>query len=127
MIIVMVVAMIVMLMVLMALFPTLFLTLLVALVLLVALMLLRTNVPRLVFPRPHEIHLPVARMIFAAMQAPCSGVLRRNVQVQRFCHYYTRRRLLDDHRSGIDQRRRRAAIEINPTIDSRRNLSLNGH
>jgi hypothetical protein len=127
-IIVMVVAMIIMmLMLFMSLFATLFLTLLVALVLLVALMLLRTDVLRLVFPGPYEVHLPVARMILAAMQAPGPGVLRRNMQVQRFCHDHMRRRLLDDDRSGIDQRRRRPAIEIYATIDSRRELSLNGH
>jgi hypothetical protein len=66
-------------------------------------------------------------MILAAMQPPGLRVLGRNVQVQRLCHDHMRRRLLDDDRSGIDQRRRRPAIEIYATIDSRRKLPLNGH
>jgi hypothetical protein len=86
-----------------------------------------TDVPRLVFLRPYEIHLPVARMILAAMQAPGPGVLGRNVQIQRFGHDHMRRRLLNDDRPGIDQRRRRPAIEVYTTIYTRRNLSLNGH
>jgi hypothetical protein len=66
-------------------------------------------------------------MILATVQAPGPCVLGRNVQIERFCHDYMRRRLLDDNRPGIDQRRRRPAIEVYATIDTRRNLSLNGH
>jgi hypothetical protein len=127
--VVMVVAMIVMLMVFMTLFAAfipMFIPMFLA-VLLMALMLRGTNVPRLVFLGPYEIHLPVARVILAAMQAPGPGVLGRNVQIQRLCQDHMRRRLLDDDRSGIDQGRRRPAIEVYTTIDTRRNLSLNGH
>jgi hypothetical protein len=94
---------------------------------LVALTLPLTDVPGLVFPGPHEVHLPVARMILVAMQAPGPGVLGRNVQIQWFCHDHLRRRLLDDDRTGIDQWRRRPAIEVYTTINTRRNLSPNGH
>jgi hypothetical protein len=121
----------VMLVVLMVLFMTLIAAfiamLLAALVLLTPFMFPVTYVPRLVFLRPYEIHLPVACTILAAMQTPGSRVLGRNVQIQRFCHDYLRRRLLDDDRPGIDQRRRRPAIEVDTTIYTRRNLSLNGH
>jgi hypothetical protein len=110
-----------------AFFPALLAMLLAALVLFMPLMLPGTDVPRLVLLRPYEIHLPVARMILAAMQAPGPGVLGRNVQIQRFGHDYMRRRLLNDDRPGIDQRRRRPAIEVYTTIYTRRNLSLNGH
>jgi hypothetical protein len=120
-------AMTVTMIVILMLLTTLFAALLLTLVLLVALTLFRTNVTRLVFPGLHEVHLPVTRMILAAMQAPGPGVLGRNVQVQRFCHNYMRRRLLDDDRPGIDHRRRRPATEIYATVDTRRNLSLNGH
>src|SRR5713226_7093952 len=113
----MVVAMIVMLMVFMTLIAA-FVPMLFAMffptflaVLLSALILPGTNVPRLVFLGPYEVHLPVARMILAAMQAPGPGVLGRNVQIQRLCEDHMRRRLLDDDRSGIDQGRRRPAIE----------------
>jgi hypothetical protein len=95
--------------------------------LLVVLALPLTYIPRLVFPRPYEVHLPVARMILVAMQAPGPGVLGRNVQIQRLCHDHMRRRLLDDDRPGIDQSRRRSAAEVHATIDTRRNLSPNGH
>jgi hypothetical protein len=103
------------------------LALLLALVFLVALPLPGTNVPRLVFPGPYEIHLPVARMVLAAMHAPGPGVLRRNMQIQRFFNRHIRRRLLDDDRPGIDQSRRRPPVEIYTTVDTRRNLSANGH
>jgi hypothetical protein len=59
--------------------PTFLAMLLPTLVLLMPLRLPVTNVPRLVFPRPYEVHLPVARMILVAMQAPGPGVLGRNV------------------------------------------------
>jgi len=125
--IIMVMAVIVVMIVMLMLLPTLFLTFLVAQVLLVVLALFLAHVPRFVFPGPHEIHLPVACMILAAMQAPGPGVFGWNVQIQRFCHDDMRRRLLNDDRSGIDQRRRRPAIEIHAAIDTRRKLSLNGH
>jgi hypothetical protein len=109
-------------------FIAMFFTMLLAvLVLLMPLMLPGTDVPRLVFLGPHEIHLPVARMILATVQTPGPCVLGRNVQIERFCHNHMRRRLLNDYRPGIDQRRRRPAIEVYATIDTRRNLSLNGH
>jgi hypothetical protein len=142
MVIVMVVAMIVMLMVFVTFFVTAFVTivppffpallatlvrLLMAEVLLVVLTVLLTHVPRLVFPGPYEVHLPVARMILVAMQAPGTRVVGRNVQVQRFCDNHMRRRLLDDDWPGIDQRRRRPATEIDATINTWRKLSLNGH
>jgi ABC-type sugar transport system permease subunit len=110
-----------------AFFPALLAMLFAALVPLMPLMLPGTDVPRLVFLRPYEIHLPVARMILAAMQAPGPGVLGRNVQIQRFGHDHMRRRLLNDDRPGIEQRWRRPAIEVYTTIYTRRNLSLNGH
>jgi hypothetical protein len=103
------------------------LALLLALVFLVALPLPGTNVPRLVFLGPYEIHLPVARMVLTAMHAPGPGVLRRNMQIQRFFLYHIRRRLHDDDRPGIDQSRRRPPVEIYTTVDTRRNLSANGH
>jgi hypothetical protein len=113
---------------------TIFTTLLPALVLrlmaevlLVVLTLLLADIHRLVFPGPYEVHLPVARMVLPAMQAPGPGVLGRNVQIQWLGHDHMRRRLLDDDRPGIDQRRRRPAIEVYTTIYTRRNLSLNGH
>ena len=132
------VAVVVVVVVLMMLFTTIlatvFTTLLPALVfllmadvLLVVLALPLTYIPRLIFPRPYEVHLPVARMILVAMKTPGPGMLGRNVQIQRLCHDHMRRRLLDDDRSGIDQRRRRPAIEIHTAIDTRRKLSLNGH
>jgi hypothetical protein len=125
---VMVALMIVVLAVLFPAFIAMFFTMLLAvLVLLMPLMLPGTDVPRLVFLGPHEIHLPVARMILATVQTPGPCVLGRNVQIERFCHNHMRRRLLNDYRPGIDQRRRRPAIEVYATIDTRRNLSLNGH
>jgi hypothetical protein len=124
----MIVVLAVLFMMLIAPFIAVFLTMLLAvLVLLMPLMLPGTDVPRLVFLGPHEIHLPVARMILATVQTPGPCVLGRNVQIERFCHNHMRRRLLNDYRPGIDQRRRRPAIEVYATIDTRRNLSLNGH
>src|ERR1700730_18290968 len=93
-------------------FPAVIAMFFAALVLLMPLMLPGTDVPRLVFLRPYEIYLPVARMILTAVQAPGPGVLGRNVQIQRFGHDHMRRRLLNDDRPGIDQRRRRPAIEV---------------
>jgi hypothetical protein len=125
------VMLVVMIVVLMVLFMTLiaaFLAMLfAALVLLMPLMLPGTDVPRLVFPGPYEIHLPVARMILVTMQPPGPCVLGRNVQIERLRNDHMLRRLLDDDRPGIDQRRRRPTIEVYATIDTRRNLSLNGH
>jgi len=141
MVVVVVMPMIVTLMLVMALLTALFvalftpflapLVLLMALVLrasqrLLAVMLPLTNIRRLIFPRPYEIHLPVARMVFVAMQAPGPGVFRRNMQVQRLCHNYMRRRLLDDDWLGIDQSRRRPPSEIDAAVNTRRNLSPNG-
>jgi hypothetical protein len=124
----MIVVLAVLFMMLIAPFIAVFLTMLLAvLVLLMPLMLPGTDVPRLVFLGPYEIHLPVARMILATVQTPGPCVLGRNVQIERFCHNHMRRRLLNDYRPGIDQRRRRPAIEVYATIDTRRNLSLNGH
>src|SRR5882762_9694548 len=74
-------------------FPSFLATLISVLVLLVALTLPVTDVPRLVLPGPYEVHLPVARMVLVAVQAPSSGVLRRNVQIERLDHNYMCRRL----------------------------------
>jgi hypothetical protein len=135
MITVMVVVLMVLFMTLVAFFPTFlvsliapfFPTLFSALVLLVALTLPGTDVVRVVFAGPYEVHLPVARVILAAMQAPRPGVLRRNMQIQRFGNDHMRRGLLNDDRPGIDQSRRWPTIEVYAAIDTRRNLSLNGH
>jgi hypothetical protein len=54
-------------------------------------------------------------------------MLRRDVQVQRLRYHHVRRRLLDDDRFGIDQRRRRPAAQINSTIDARRYIALDRH
>jgi len=145
MVVVVVMPMIVTLMLVMALLTTLFVALFVALftpflaplVLLMALvfrtsqrllavMLPLTNIGRLIFPGPYEIHLPVARMVFVAMQAPGPGVFRRNMQVQRLCHNHMRRRLLDDDWLGVDQSRWRPPSEIHAAVNTRRNLSPNG-
>jgi hypothetical protein len=109
------------------LFPAFIAMFFAVLVLLMPLMLPATDVPRLIFLGPYEIHLPVARMILATVQAPRPCVFGRNVQIERFCQDHMRRGLLDDNRPGIDQRRRRSSIEVYATIDTRRNLSLNGH
>jgi hypothetical protein len=98
-----------------------------ALVLLMPVTLSVTDVPRLVFLRPYEVHLPVARVILAAMQAPGPCMLGRNVQIERFRNDHIRGGLLDDDRRGVDQRRRRPAIEVYTAIYTRRNHSLNGH
>jgi hypothetical protein len=101
MIMIMVVVMVVMLMIFMALLAPLFMTLLasfflaflvtlvlflMAQVLIVVLTLPLADVPGLVFPGPHEVHLPVARMILVAMKTPGARMLGRNVQIQRLCY-----------------------------------------
>jgi hypothetical protein len=94
---------------------------------LAALELPATDVPRVVLPGLHEIHLPVAGVIFVTMQPPRAGMLGGNVQVQRLGHYNMRGRLLDDDRIRIHQRRRRTAAEVDAAIHSRRNLAVNSH
>jgi hypothetical protein len=86
-----------------------------------------TDVTGLIFGGPHEIHLPVARVVLVTMQAPVPGVLRRNMQVKRFRYDNVWWRLLDDDRLRIDQRRRRPAPDVDATIDARRNFTVNRH
>jgi hypothetical protein len=71
-----------------------------------------TNVSGVVFNRLHEIDLPVARVVFVAMQSPGPGMIRRNVEVERLRNDHIWRGLLDKNGSRIDQRRWRPATEV---------------
>jgi hypothetical protein len=97
------------------------------LLVLVALVFPGTDVTWGIFRGLHEVHLPVASVILVTMQAPGPGVLGRNMQVNRFRYDNVWRRLLDDDRSRIDQRRRRPAADVHATIDARRNFTADHH
>jgi hypothetical protein len=92
-------------------------TLLIALALMFRIVVL---VFRFVFRRSHEVHRPIAGVVFAAVLAPISRVIRRNVQV----HGRRRSRLrFDQHRLGIDHRRRTIVADLHLAVHARHDLA----
>jgi hypothetical protein len=75
---------------------------------------------RLVFLGSHEVHGPIAGVVFMAVLAPISRMTGRNVQVyrrRRSCHRF------DQHRLGIDDGRRTIVAELHLTVHARRHLA----
>jgi hypothetical protein len=75
---------------------------------------------RCVFRRSHEVHGPIAGIVFMAVLAPISRVTRRNVQI------YGRRRScqrFDQHRLGIDDGRRTIVADLHLAVHARRDLA----
>jgi hypothetical protein len=75
---------------------------------------------RFVFLRSHEVHGPIAGVVFTAVLAPVSCVTRRNVQV------HGRRRSIpwfDQHRLGIDDRRRTIVADLHLAVHAWRHLA----
>jgi Na+/H+ antiporter NhaA len=74
----------------------------------------------IVFPRSHEVHGPIAGVVFLAMLAPILGVSRRHVQV------HGRRRISlrhYQHRLCIDERRGPFTADLNLAVDARCDLT----
>jgi hypothetical protein len=75
---------------------------------------------RCVFRRSHEVHGPIAGVVFMAVLAPISRVARRNVQI----HWRRGSRLrLDQHRLRIDDRRRTIVADLYLAVHARRDLA----
>ena len=73
-----------------------------------------------VFLRSHEVHRPVAGVVFVAMLAPIFGVSWRHVQVHRRRWISLRH---NQHRLRIDERRRPFAANLNLAVYARRDLA----
>src|SRR5579872_5504461 len=63
-------------------------------------------VVRVIFPRPYEVDRSVTRLVLVTVVPPVSSVVGRNVQIKR-CDVDLRGGWLDDHRTCVDNRRRR--------------------
>jgi hypothetical protein len=75
-------------------------------------------VTRLVLSRSHEIHRPVAGVVFAAMTRPVSRVPRWHVQIE-WTALIVVRLPGNNHRLRINKRRRRRIANLYFTIDAR--------
>jgi hypothetical protein len=73
-------------------------------------------VARLVFLRSDEIHRPVAGIIFTAVLAPVSCMLRRHVQIHRRWRGFPS---LDDCRLRVHQRRRTLISNMHLSVNAR--------
>lgn len=65
-------------------------------------------VVRVIFPRPYEVDRSVTRLVLVTVVPPVSSVFGRNVQIKR-CDVDLRGGWLDDHRTCVDNGRRRGA------------------
>jgi hypothetical protein len=65
-------------------------------------------VVRVIFSRPYEVDRSVTRLVLVTVVPPVSSVFGRNVQIKR-CDVDLRGGWLDDHRTCVDNGRRRGA------------------
>jgi len=114
-VVVVVVAAVIAVMIALVIFPSL--TLLIALAFVFCIVALIFG---FVFRRSYEVHGAIAGVVFMAVPAPISCVVRRNVQVHR-----RRRRCLRfyQHRLGIDDLRRTVVSELHLAVHARNHLA----
>jgi len=79
-------------------------------------------VAALIFRGANEIHWPIAGVVFTAVLAPVQRMIRRYVQVHRRRGHRVGR-WLDQHRLGIQHRRRWTVTELHLSINPGCHLS----